>query len=319
MVVRASGKNLARIDENFAGPSGRGEEWRYDFPAYSEWGIGNYAPLATGTRRTDWVSTDGANRWGQEAMDGLSNAWGVRRKYEPGSVTSDEWFEPIQRPYLNNNFLGPTRTDNDFRIDVPGYGNADHVGSLQDWQRANQTTTLYQGDKKLGSTSNGLIMYPAASSAEPQKYRLVVENRRDASVSPFSSATTTAWTFTSAAPKVAGQRDLLPLLQIRYGLQPDDSGSVSRDARFGVTVEQRAPVSVGLVDVKVAGGGSPRTQKVDVSYDDGATWTHVREDYRGSYRLDAPRKARFVSLRVTGNDSAGNTVDQTVIRAVGLR
>ncbi len=321
MVVHASNKNLARIDETFAGPAGggRGEEWRYDFPAYSEWGIGNYVPFATGSRRTDWVSTDGANRWGHEAMDGVLGEWGVRRKYEPGSVSGDEWFKPLQRPYLNNNYLGPTRTGNEMRVDVPGYGNSDHVGSLMDFQHANQTTTLYQGNNRLGSAANGLIMYPTVPTADPQRYRLVVENQRDASVSPYSSSTTTAWTFTSAAPKVSGQRDLLPLLQIRYDIQPDDSGSVSRDSRFGVTVEQRAPVSVGLVETKVAGGGSPGRPRVEVSYDDGATWTRLTEDRRGSYRLDAPRKARFASLRVTATDSAGNSVDQTIIRAAGLR
>ncbi|MFJ1764790.1 S8 family serine peptidase [Amycolatopsis sp. NPDC088138] len=319
MTVRASKANLARIDETFAGPAGQGEEWRYDFPAYSEWGIGDYVPLAIGTHRTDWVTTDGANRWGHEATDGLLSEWGVRRKYDPGTVLSDEWFKPVQRPYLNDNYLGPTRTDDQLRIDVPGYGNADHSGGSQDWQRASQTTTLYQGSTPLGSTSNGLVMYPDLPGPEPRRYRLVVENRRDASLNPYSSSTTTAWTFTSAAPKVPGRRDLLPLLQVRYDVQADDAGLVPRGAKFGITVEQRAPVSVGLTDVAVAGGGVPRTPRVEVSYDDGVTWSALTADRQGRYRLDAPGRARFASLRVTATDSAGNSVDQTVIRAVGLR
>ncbi|MFD4672583.1 S8 family serine peptidase [Lentzea sp. NPDC058450] len=320
MVVEATKKTLARIDETFAAtsPAGRGEEWRYDYPAYTEWGIGNYVPVAIGTRRTDWVSTDGDNRWGHEVTDGVLNEWGVRRKYVATSVTKDEWFKPVQRPYLNNNYLGPARTDNQLRVDVPGYGNADHAGSMQDWSRASQTTTLYQGDKKLGSSANGLIMYADLAKAESQRYRLVVENKRDATVSPYSSATTTTWSFNSAAPKVAGTRELLPLLQVRYGLQADGDGTVSRDARFGITVEQRAAVSVGLTDVRVGGGGKPGKPRVEVSYDDGATWSRL-QDHGGQYRFDAPRKARFASLRVSGDDSAGNTVSQTVIRAVGLR
>ncbi|MGW3809637.1 S8 family serine peptidase [Micromonospora sp. NPDC005113] len=320
MVVRASSKNLARIDQTFAGtvPAGAGEEWRYDFPTYSEWGIGNYVAMAASDRRTDWVSTDGANRWGHEVYDGLLGQWGVRRTYKAGTVSDDEWFTPIQRPYLNNNYLGPARTENEMRIDVPGYGNADHTGAISDFQHASQTVTLYQGDTQLGTSSNGLIMYPRAPSAGPRQYRLVVANQRDASVSPYSSSTTTAWTFTSAAPKVPGQRDLLPLLQIRYAVDPDASGSVPRDSTFGVTVEQRAPVSVGLTAVTVAGGGTPRSPGVEVSYDDGATWTRLRDDHRGAYRLDAPKKAHFASLRVTGTDSAGNSVTQTTLRALGL-
>ena len=319
LVVQATKRNLVRIDQTFAGAPGRGEEWRYDFPAYSEWGIGNYAPLAVGTRRTDWVSTDGANRWGHEATDGVLNSWGVRRKYAPGTVLTDDWFTPVQRPYLNNNYLGATRTGDSMRIDVPGYGNADHSGAMQDWQHASQTTTLFQGDRRVASSSGGLVMNPTVSTATPQRYRLVVENRRDAAVNRYSSSTTTTWAFTSAAPKVDGQRDLLPLLQIRLDLRPDESGTVSRDTAFGVTVEQRAPVSVGLTDVAVAGGGKPGAPRVEVSYDDGATWKKLNADHRGGFRLDAPRKAAFASLRVTGTDSAGNSVEQTVIRAVGLR
>ncbi|GIF72590.1 S8 family serine peptidase [Asanoa siamensis] len=318
MVVHATGRNLARIDQTFAGfvPSGQGQEWRYDFPAYTEWGIGNYVPMAASGRRTDWVSTDGANRWGHEVYDGLLGLWGVRRTYAPGSVSRDVWFTPVQRPYLNNNFLGPTRTGDEMRIEVPGYGNADHVGAISDQQRTSQTVTLWQGGTQLGRSDNGLVFYPTAPGAGPLPYRLVVANRRDASVSAYSSSTTTEWTFTSAAPKVAGQRDLLPLLQIRYDVDPDADGSVRRDAKVGVTVEQRAPVSVGLTPVSVAGGGTPRTPRVEVSYDDGATW--VRLSDRGGYRLDAPRKARFASLRVTAADSAGNGVTQTIVRAFGL-
>ncbi|MEU4680494.1 S8 family serine peptidase [Micromonospora sp. NPDC023737] len=321
MVVRASGRNLARIDETFAGavPSGAGQEWRYDFPAYSEWGIGNYVAMAASGRRTDWVTTDGANRWGHEVYDGLLSQWGVSRTYEPGTVSRDEWFTPIQRPYLNNNYLGPTRTDDQMRIDVPGYGNADHVGALSDRQHASQTVTLYQGDTQLGTSDNGLIIYPTAPSAGPLPYRLVVVNQRDASVSPYSSSTTTEWRFTSAAPKVSGQRDLLPLLQIRYDVDPDASGSVRRNATFGVTVEQRAPVSVGLTPVSVGGGGTPRSPRVEVSYDDGTTWSRLSDDRQGAYRLDAPKKAQFASLRVTATDSAGNSVTQTILRALGLR
>ncbi|WP_326565773.1 S8 family serine peptidase [Amycolatopsis rhabdoformis] len=320
MVAHATNKNLARIDETFAGsvPKTGAEEWRYDFPSYTEWGIGNYVTMAPSSHRTDWVTTDGANRWGHEMTDGVLNSWGVRRSYTPGSVSSDEWFTPVQRPYLSNNYLGPTRTDNQFRVDVPGYGNADHVGSLQDFQVANQTTTLYQGDQQLGTASDGLIMYATAPS-ERKQYRLVVANQRAASVNQYSSSSTTEWTFTSAAPKVAGEQDLLPLLQIQYGLPTDGSGAVARDAKFGIAVEQRSPVSVGLTDVAVAGAGSLRTPRVEVSYDDGATWTRLSQDRRGSYELDAPRKAKFASLRVTANDSAGNSVVQTVIRAVGVR
>lgn len=321
-VVRASKQNLARIDENFDSPdpTATGEEFRYDFPVYSEWGIGNDVPLKADSRRTDWVTTDGANTWGQDAVvDGLLYETGPQRTYHAGSVQSEEWFKPIERPYLNNNYLGPTRTGNQFRIDVPGYGDADHVGSSQDRQRSSQTVSVYQGDTRIAQSSNGLVISPVLSSADPRPYRIVVQNTRDASFSPYSSSTTTEWDFTSAAPAVAGERDLLPLLQVGYDIAPDDSGRVAGTATFGVTVQQRDPVPVGLVNVAVAGGGTPGNPHVEVSYDDGSTWRTLTADRHGRYRLSAPRTATFASLRVTARDSAGNSVDQTVIRAVGLR
>ena len=57
--------------------------------------------------------------------------------------------------------------------------------------------------------------------------------------------------------------------------------------------------------------------KVELSYDDGKTWQQV-SGHDGRFRLSAPKKASFVSLRASARDSAGNTVNQTVIRAAGL-
>ena len=319
MVVKASKKNLARIDVNFDSPkpSPFAQEWRYDFPIYTEWGIGQPPPLVVNSRRTDWVSTDGANTWGQEVTDGTHYEWGVRRAYEPGTVVSEEYFKPIQRPYFNNNFLGPARTGDQMRIEVPGYGSADHVGSS--FAGDPQTVTLYQGDTELGSSSNGLVISPTVPSADPLPYRLVVTNQRDASYSPYSSSTTTEWKFISAAPSVPGQRDLLPLLQLGLDVQSDDSGLVSRNATFGVTVRHRDPVAVGLVDVSVPGAVTPGAPHVEVSYDDGAAWTQLTADKQGRFRLSAPAAATFVSLRLSASDSVGTSVDQTIIRAVGLR
>jgi hypothetical protein len=63
-----------------------------------------------------------------------------------------------------------------------------------------------------------------------------------------------------------------------------------------------------------------RTVTLDVSYDDGLTWH--RADLHGdkrTTRIDAPRSARFVTLRTTARDSKGNGVDQRITRAFGIR
>ncbi|MFJ9943006.1 hypothetical protein [Streptomyces erythrochromogenes] len=67
---------------------------------------------------------------------------------------------------------------------------------------------------------------------------------------------------------------------------------------------------------------SGKCGRVEVSYDDGATWQRSDAERRGAAwrtSLKAPKKAGFVSLRVTARASAGNSVAQTITRAFGLR
>jgi hypothetical protein len=57
---------------------------------------------------------------------------------------------------------------------------------------------------------------------------------------------------------------------------------------------------------------------VQVSYDDGATWTTAptqRDGDRGHAVLHDPASAGFASLRISARDAAGDSVTQTVIRA----
>ncbi|MGW2206621.1 hypothetical protein [Streptomyces sp. NPDC001774] len=77
---------------------------------------------------------------------------------------------------------------------------------------------------------------------------------------------------------------------------------------------------VGLAGPAVAG------IKAWASYDDGATWTQVRTEKTGPGKVraivrhpDASDDVGFVTLRVRAWDTAGNSVDQTVVRAYGLR
>jgi hypothetical protein len=65
------------------------------------------------------------------------------------------------------------------------------------------------------------------------------------------------------------------------------------------------------------GAGRTGAVTLDLSYDDGRTWRRA-SGRDGEFRLDAPKKSAFVSLRASAHDSAGNTVSQTVIRAAGL-
>jgi len=142
-------------------------------------------------------------------------------------------------------------------------------------------------------------------SPDPASYRLTTGVRRDVSYSQYASRQLVTWTFHSQPGDQA-----LPLLVARYGARLD---------AYGRTPAGRpCPLTVGLE----ATPGSPKpvagSVGLRVSYDDGATWHAVRvAEGRATFTPSA--SARFVSLRATGRDQAGNTVDQTVIRAFGVK
>ncbi|MFJ7495126.1 hypothetical protein ACIQZB_28795 [Streptomyces sp. NPDC097727] len=101
-------------------------------------------------------------------------------------------------------------------------------------------------------------------------------------------------------------------MQLDYTLPTDQDGHAARDATLLVTPSHLT--------------GGPRaalhTRKVEVSYDDGATWTTARLGGRGNgavgVALRAPAGARYLSLRVHAGDRRGDTVTQTVVRAAGI-
>ncbi|MET8139307.1 S8 family serine peptidase [Sphaerisporangium sp. NPDC005288] len=311
LVVQGGPKNLARVDVTFAGPGPErgGGEYRFDWPSYSEWGIGTTMREPVKGRRVDWVSTGAANAWGQEAyVDGLIYEIEPRATYRPGSTRSQEWFKPIERPHLNDNYKLPSRSGNWLSLDVPGYGGADHVGMSMDYQLSRQTLTLYQGETRLAQ-GTGTVVGGTAPADGLLPYRLVVDNSRDAAFSPYSSTTHTDWTFTSQAPAQQDAQAVLPLIQLDYEIATDDAGRAARNATLSVSATALP---------RAAGAGRIGPVTLDLSYDDGRTWHRVTCDHDGRYRLSAPRTASFMSLRAGAKDSAGNAVTQTITRATGL-
>jgi subtilisin family serine protease len=312
LVVKGGAKTLARVDVTFDSPDPTrgGGEFRFDWPVYSDWGIGLTMREPMNSHRVDWVSTGPGYSWGQEAyVDGLLYEIEPRATYRAGSTRTQEWFKPVERPHLNNNYKLPTRSGSWLGIDVPAWGGSDHVGMSMDYERARQTLTLYQGGTRLAQNSNNTTVGATAPGAGRLPYRLVLDASRDASVSPYSSTTHTEWDFTSKAP-AGDEAAVLPLPQIDYGIATDTAGKAARNAALTASASH-LPHAAG------AGTLSPLT--LEVSYDDGRTWRKTACGHDGRFRLSAPKQAGFVSLRAKAHDSAGNAVTQTVIRAFGLR
>ncbi|MGW3691135.1 S8 family peptidase [Streptomyces sp. NPDC005125] len=313
LVVQGGPRNLARVNVTFDSPDTtlRGGEFRYDWPAYNpKWGIGMSMSEPVNSQRVDWVSTGPGNSWGQEAyVEGLVYEIEPRTTYKAGSTQTQEWFKPIERPYLNNNYKPPTRSGSHLVLDVPAWGSSDHVGMSLDYQNMHHTLTLYQGDTRLAQNSNNTEVQSDAPGAGKLPYRLVLDANRDSTVSPYSSTTHTEWDFTSQAA-AGDEQAVLPLMQIKYGVDTNAAGKAARNATLAASVAHLAHAT---------GAGTLSAVTLEVSYDDGHTWRKITSGHDGRFGLSAPKQAQFVSLRAHAHDSAGNAVAQTVIRAFGLR
>lgn len=127
---------------------------------------------------------------------------------------------------------------------------------------------------------------------------------------PAAGAASAGTPATPATP-ATGPCAVLPLLSIGYDPPVDLSGRAAGGAtRLGITVAptQNAPAT------------TITTATVEVSVDDGATWTPATltgSDGRYTAAFTTPTDG-FVSTRVTATDAAGNTVTQTVIRAYAI-
>ncbi|MFD5670203.1 S8 family serine peptidase [Streptomyces anthocyanicus] len=312
MTSRADSRSLARVDVAFDSPlpGGSGGEFRYDWVPGSGWTFGGPQPEPVSGTRTDWVST-GDYRWNQEAYaGGVIYEIGAKTAYRPGSRQSEEWFGPVERPHLNDAYRSPLRIGDSMAIDVPAWGSRDHIGlSQDDTGTTTQHMTLSQGGTTLGE---GVFSLVEGKAPGPGKlpYQLVVTGEREAPFTPYSSATRTQWDFVSAAAADPEARTVLPLVQLDYRVDVDGAGRAKRHTTVTVTAAH-------LPDSAPVGRlGAPA---LELSYDDGRTWHRAARTGDGGFRLDAPSRAEFVTVRASARDTLGNTIHQTVTRAFGLR
>jgi subtilisin family serine protease len=302
-------RQLGRVEVGFGVDPAAMEvyEGRFDLQPYLGVTVGYPRWFRGGTHRTDWVTADGV-QWKEEATAGLQSFQASDEiTYSAGKTTTEHWFGPFDRPRINRSLSLPTRTGNAISVVVPGFGDgtANHAGVIGPGT-TDQSTALYQGKKVVVET--GGYYLDADVAAGKADYRLVTDTKR--TDYPYSTATHTQWTFTSAAP-AKDKTTQLPLVQLDYGISTSFDGKADRKATLLVTPSHIPGASVAAV----------RTDTVELSYDDGKTWrkASLSSSSRGaSTKVNAPALATFLTIRVKASDSRGNTVTQTIVRAVGL-
>jgi hypothetical protein len=142
--------------------------------------------------------------------------------------------------------------------------------------------------------------------ATPGQYRLSTRVTKPAEAA-LSTSVSADWTFRSANPGTATA--VLPLWAVRFSVDLSNAMPAGRPVPLPLTVTSQPGSRPGKL----------RKLTVDVSFDDGATWTPApvirRPDGRGHAMVTNPTGASFASLRTHAEDSAGNAVDETIIRA----
>ncbi|MGV9701499.1 S8 family serine peptidase [Streptomyces sp. NPDC003483] len=313
--------SLARIDNTFAPPAGKQIlESREDSPSYEYWPAAYPYSVYGGTRvppfprepvaaghRTDWVSAGNGVKWQQYAtIDGWSTFTDIAR-HRPGSVQSEHWFGPITRPRMLS-FEVPHRVGNAMGGTLAGFGDGGSAHS-GDTGLMSRSFSLYQGERLL--MQNGPRPDFGVGDLAPQKlpYRLVADTKGNTDLTPYSTTTHTEWRFLSGS----ADDQAIPLVQLDYGTDLDLAGRAQRSSGFSVK-----PVVVG----SEAAQDAVTSVKLEVSYDDGASWRRQElKDDKGTWRtqLHAPARASHVSLRVTAEQRNGGGISQTVQRAFGLK
>ncbi|MEV6281670.1 S8 family serine peptidase [Kribbella sp. NPDC051770] len=311
---RPSTRDLARLDESYRDVMpGEALDVRYDLSPDGSWAVGpaSTVVLAQGDH-TVWVTAGPKVKWlTQAVVPGDLSEFGSARAYPARSTTKETWFAGIRRPRLlsdNPMSTPPSRIGDLVNVfGLPAWGTGAHEGTA--FGELTLKTALYQGDTLVSEGSDFLF---AEVSPERLPYRLDVDSSRVLPTRPYSPKTHTEWGFLSAQGDYT-QLETLPLIQLDYSVATDVSGRAHRRTSVSVT-PSHLPGAVGASKISSA--------SLEVSYDDGASWRTLRTDRSGSTwraQVDAPSKARYVTLRTAARDAAGNSVVQTVDRAFGLR
>ncbi|WP_114907884.1 S8 family serine peptidase [Ornithinimicrobium murale] len=157
--------------------------------------------------------------------------------------------------------------------------------------------------------------------ADATDYRVEYEVDNHSSWAQLSTHTKTVWTYQSERP-AEGEVRVEPMLTVDYDVEVDlENRLLPPSERKGpLTVEFAVGHQTGAESLPIADAS------LEVSYDGGESWRtikNLRETSGGHFVGNLPSSTPkgndgALSLRVSASDSAGNTVEQEVLRAAGL-
>ncbi len=260
--------------------------------------------LAVPVQRTEYYSTGNGLGWHQEGFDNsTTTSWAdlepvtyaPGKKYERSNlraVSSPRFGRPSLVPWSQGG--GVERAGDKITMRMSPFGGSTWV---EDWQLSGYgSLDLLRDGVPVGSSDirSGEFAAPERSG----KYEMKLDAVRH--TSELSTRVRTNWEFSAATD------GRLPLLEVDY--------SVPVDLRNSWKAGAPMPAKFTASRQSGAGNATIRDLHAYASFDDGANWVPVK-----SIVPPGGAPGGYVSLRVVAEDTDGNTVDQTVLRAYRLQ
>ncbi|MBM7786009.1 S8 family serine peptidase [Tenggerimyces flavus] len=232
------------------------------------------------------------------------------RTLKAGKRYKERWNAAAFSPAFPGEILAAGRAGDFLFTDVPLFSDqGGHAGySLAD----SGYTKLFRNGQLVGETE--YAGYVEVDNLPAGRGEFTLETHADRTkLAPFTTVEDVSWKFRSG--HVAGEDfKPLPLWSVQY--KPDVDAE---------NYAKRKPIVVLPLTAQAQAGsavGKLHKLRVEVSYDDGDTWHKAPLLPSGKNAWKAvlkPKNAKFVSLRATAEDRSGNELEQTLIRAYGIR
>jgi hypothetical protein len=283
-------------------------------------GAGGGAPVHHPTVRDEYV-TPGEWELNSVGSYGGEQSWQVPHTYQAGRHYVIDWHKAVLGPAFpqgssDSDYYQVARDgDTISSVLLMATDGQRNPGELwYPWESADFAVTgsqeLYRDGTLLGRVDDNAF---ATFTVPPDKGRYELRARTTRRSAWWQRATDirAAWAFQSAQ---AGAPALLPLLTVQAAADVDETNSRPADRSFLL------PIRVFRQDL---GGFAPvRAIAVDYSLQDGRSWLRAKVVPSGlaewTARIGKPGRG-LLSLRIRVTDRDGNTLTQTVIRAVELR
>jgi hypothetical protein len=301
-------KRKARYYGTQAGETGA--DALYTFRPWQLFGVESSEYLQFGTERTEHYYVDPDTRTWHTVYphwQAMKGQWSPLRTFTKAATEPTEnWWRQVVRPGTSEEYGLSERTGDKLTLSVAEWSDATpgHYGYI-DTTVDTAKGRLYADGQLVGDTVlGGYGTFDVAP--EKASYRFELDVQRKAPWAAYSTSSHTEWSFASAHTDTG---TALPLLTV--GIDPKNLDLLNRADRKRESV---VDLSVG----NQLGSVRPSDLKTWVSYDDGTSWKEVKVKH-GEARFKPAKGAESVSLRVRATDRDGNAVDQTVLRAFGLK